>query len=58
MSAWHGKPTFESGASAHYSCVSFSPIGEDTRACSDLFLPRRPGTSYAMTANLSQQPTP
>jgi len=58
MSAWHGKPTFESGASAHYSCVSFSPIGEDTRACSDLFLPRRPSTSYAMTTNLSQQPTP
>jgi beta-glucanase (GH16 family) len=58
MSAWHGKPTFESGASAHYSCVSFSPIGEDTRACSDLFLPHRPSTSHAMTANLSQQPTP
>jgi endo-1,3-1,4-beta-glycanase ExoK len=58
MSAWHGKPTFESGAAAHYSCVSFSPMGEETRACSDLFLARRPSTSHALTAQLSQQPTP
>ena len=54
MAGWHGKPTFESGAAAHYSCVSFSPIGEESRACSDLFLPKRHRSAYARTAQLSQ----
>lgn len=54
MAGWHGKPTFESGAAAHYSCVSFSPIGEESRACSDLFLPKRHRSAYAQTAQLSQ----
>lgn len=57
MAGWHGKPTFESGASAHYSCVSFSPIGEESRACSDLFLPRRHHKAPAQTAQLSIQPS-
>lgn len=58
MSAWHGKPTFESGASAHYSCVSFSPMGEESRACSDLFLRRHPSAPHALSAQLSSQATP
>ena len=37
MSAWHGKPTFESDASALVNCVSFTPVGENTRSCSDIY---------------------
>jgi beta-glucanase (GH16 family) len=57
MQAWHGPPEFESGTSAHYSCVSFSPIGEESRACSDLFLPKRHHSANAQTAQLSAPPS-
>jgi len=35
--AWHGRPTFESGATAGYKCVSFVPTGEVAAQCSDSF---------------------
>lgn len=37
MQAWHGKPNFGREASAHYSCISYTPLGENTRRCSDVF---------------------
>jgi endo-1,3-1,4-beta-glycanase ExoK len=58
MTAWHGKPTFDSSASAHYSCISFQPIGTPSRACSDLFLPRRTQVRPARTAQRPEYPTP
>ncbi|WP_162173771.1 family 16 glycosylhydrolase [Hyphomonas johnsonii] len=57
MQGWHGKPDFESGAAAHYSCVSFSPYGQESRSCSDLFLPQRPIENAPMTADISHIPT-
>ncbi|MEZ5947370.1 MAG: family 16 glycosylhydrolase [Hyphomonas sp.] len=37
MQAWHGKPDFGHEASAYYACISFTPLGENTRRCSDVF---------------------
>lgn len=33
--AWHGRPTFESGARASYMCASFQAAGETHAQCSD-----------------------
>ncbi|MCA8901436.1 MAG: family 16 glycosylhydrolase [Hyphomonas sp.] len=39
---WHGRADFGDSASAHYACVSFTPLGQNTRRCSDVFqLPKR-----------------
>ena len=40
---WHGKPDFGDRASAYYSCISFTPLGENTRRCADVY---KPGTSF------------
>nr|WP_321440845.1 family 16 glycosylhydrolase [uncultured Hyphomonas sp.] len=34
---WHGDPDFGNRGSAYYSCLSFTPLGENTRRCSDVF---------------------
>jgi hypothetical protein len=37
MRQWHGAPDFGDRGSAYYSCLSFTPLGENTRRCSDVF---------------------
>lgn len=37
MAGWHGKPLFRDGAGAQFNCVSFTPRGHDTPACSDIY---------------------
>lgn len=34
---WHGDPDFGDRGSAYYSCISFTPLGENTRRCADIF---------------------
>ena len=43
MRQWHGKPDFGDRGSAYYSCISFTPLGENTRRCADMFTP---GTQF------------
>jgi len=38
LHSWHGAPQFDIGARAEYACVSFTPIDETGRTCSDLFV--------------------
>lgn len=38
MQAWHGPPTFQSGVATKVSCVSYTPLGEEARSCSNLKL--------------------
>ena len=40
---WHGNPDFGDRGSAYYSCISFTPLGENSRRCSDVY---RPGTRF------------
>ena len=40
---WHGKPDFGARGSAYYSCISFTPLGQNDRRCADVF---RPGTQF------------
>lgn len=39
IEGWTGKPTFTSGTGAHYSCVSFVPMGGTGPSCSDNYTP-------------------
>lgn len=43
MRQWHGKPDFGDRGSAYYSCISFTPLGENTRRCADIY---KPGTRF------------
>jgi len=45
---WHGRPDFGDRGSAYYSCVSFTPLGQNTRRCSDIF---RAGTHFPEDAD-------
>ncbi|ABI76649.1 putative licheninase [Hyphomonas neptunium ATCC 15444] len=36
---WTGTPTYRSGAGAHYSCVSFVPLGQKGAGCGDDYTP-------------------
>ena len=36
MQQWHGAPSFESGTASLVACVSFQPMGYDTRSCADV----------------------
>lgn len=36
---WHGSPDFGDRGSAYYSCVSFTPLGQNGRRCADLWRP-------------------
>lgn len=35
--AWHGRPTFESGATVGYRCASYLAAGDEGEQCSDTF---------------------
>jgi hypothetical protein len=37
LQQWHGVPDFGDRGSAYYSCISFTPLGENTRRCADVF---------------------
>jgi len=37
MAGWHGKPLFRDGAGGQFNCVSFTPRGHDTPACSNIY---------------------
>ena len=39
MRQWHGNPDFGKRGSAYYSCISFTPLGENTRRCADIYTP-------------------
>lgn len=43
MRQWHGRPDFGDRGSAYYSCISFTPLGENTRRCADIY---KPGTRF------------
>lgn len=43
MQQWHGKPDFGDRGSAYYSCISFTPLGQNTRRCADVY---QPGTRF------------
>ena len=43
MRAWHGNQTFQSGTATTISCVSFTPAGDDSRSCRDVFRPNHTG---------------
>lgn len=40
---WHGKPTFKSGETAEYACVSYRPLGEKARSCADFYTEPKSG---------------
>lgn len=44
---WHGAPDFGDRGSAYYSCISFTPLGENTRRCSDVY---KPGSQFPLPA--------
>ncbi len=49
---WHGEPTFESGTSAHYLCVSYKAPGDEAAAqCSDWFVADVPALGAAPKAD-------
>lgn len=39
---WTGSPDFGTSTSADYGCISFTPLGETARSCSDIFVPPAP----------------
>ncbi len=39
---WTGQPDFGASTSADYGCISFTPLGETARSCSDIFVPPAP----------------
>ena len=43
LQQWHGVPDFGDRGSAYYSCLSFTPLGENTRRCADVF---QPGSTF------------
>lgn len=43
LQQWHGAPDFGDRGSAYYSCISYTPLGENTRRCADVF---QPGTQF------------
>ena len=45
---WHGDPDFGERGSAYYSCISFTPLGENSRRCADIY---RPETSFPAPLN-------
>ncbi|MEZ6002070.1 family 16 glycosylhydrolase [Hyphomonas sp.] len=47
LQQWHGVPDFGDRGSAYYSCISFTPLGENTRRCSDVF---QSGTKFPPSA--------
>jgi len=47
LQQWHGAPDFGDRGSAYYSCISFTPLGENTRRCSDVF---QPGSQFPQAA--------
>lgn len=40
---WHGQPDFGDRGSAYYSCISYTPLDQNTRRCADIF---QPGTQF------------
>nr|WP_321362294.1 family 16 glycosylhydrolase [uncultured Hyphomonas sp.] len=48
LQQWHGVPDFGDRGSAYYSCISFTPLGENTRRCSDVF---KPGSEFPASAD-------
>ena len=48
MRQWHGTPDFGDRGSAYYSCISFTPLGENTRRCADIY---KPGTRFPAPIN-------
>jgi len=48
MQQWHGAPDFGDRGSAYYSCVSFTPLGENSRRCADVY---QPGTRFPAPVN-------
>lgn len=40
---WHGAPDFGDRGSAYYSCISYTPLNQNTRRCADIF---QPGTQF------------
>lgn len=50
--AWHGKPTFKHSAKANYACVSYQPLYDDARDCSELYLDKILRERSRETANL------
>lgn len=47
---WHGRPNFESGATAEYACVSYRPFGQPARSCIDFYPPVTPERSDLLLA--------
>lgn len=45
LHAWHGRPNFDSGATAEYACVSYRPFGQPARSCIDFYAPAEPARS-------------
>lgn len=39
IEAWTGAPTFRSGTGAHYSCISYVPLGQKGVGCGDTYTP-------------------
>lgn len=39
---WHGTPNFGESTFADYACISFTPLGDTARSCSDIFIPPAP----------------
>lgn len=39
IDSWTGPKTYKSGTGAHYSCVSFVPMGETGPSCGDTYVP-------------------
>lgn len=50
LHGWHGRPNFDSGATAKYACVSYRPFGQPARSCVDFYPMDKPEPSDLILA--------